>query len=246
MIWSLFYFLEGAFFLGALAMYKANQKVDILTKRARKTKYIVYFIIVHLVVFSALAGTFYFLALMSLVVILGAFELWRAFSKNIFPSVSPIQKISVFILYLFLAGGLLIFSKQADSSTLLFVYLTVVNLDGFSQVTGQLIGKRKIFSKLSPNKTFEGFLGGTVAAVLTTMLFHSWMGFSLWSAFLVGLFLSVACLAGDLAASWCKRVNHLKDFGTLLPGHGGILDRFDSLLFAGPVFWGCHHYLEIF
>jgi len=91
--------------------------------------------------------------------------------------------------------------------------------------------------KLSPKKTIEGTLGGVIAAIIAALTLRSLVDFSIPQALLVGLMLSIAGLVGDLTASWLKRINDIKDFSRMLPGHGGVLDRFDSLLVAAPAFW---------
>jgi phosphatidate cytidylyltransferase len=101
---------------------------------------------------------------------------------------------------------------------------------------GSKFGKHKIHKKISPNKSWEGFIGGSVFALITgflnSMLFNQ-LSISSW--LFVALLVIVFGTLGDLFESIIKRRLKVKDSGTMLPGHGGLLDRFDSLLFVIPV-----------
>lgn len=113
--------------------------------------------------------------------------------------------------------------------------------DTCAYVTGMLLGKHKAFPKLSPKKSIEGCIGGVVGSTLLGILYAIILGSKMVS--LENPIFSVACACfigsiisqiGDLAASAIKRNHDIKDFGNLIPGHGGVLDRFDSVLFTAP------------
>jgi len=112
---------------------------------------------------------------------------------------------------------------------MLLVYVVVLTFDGFSQIVGQLIGKTKLSPRISPNKTVEGSIGGFFIAVATA--------YFIWDEPIQGGFMCLAALAGDLLASAYKRACSVKDYSKLIPGHGGVLDRFDSFIFAGASIW---------
>jgi phosphatidate cytidylyltransferase len=101
---------------------------------------------------------------------------------------------------------------------------------------GRSIGKRKLHVEVSPGKTVEGYIGGIVVAALVTAAL-GWLLVGLPPLFglLVGAVTAAIAQRGDLAKSMLKRTAGRKDSGTLIPGHGGVLDRIDSLLFAAPV-----------
>ena len=117
----------------------------------------------------------------------------------------------------------------------MFVYLIVALFDGFSQIFGQLAGAHQLARSISPSKTIEGAIGGCCAAVLSAATLSGMFSMSVAGAMAAAVVIAMAALAGDLSASWIKRKSGIKDFGRLLPGHGGVLDRFDSLLVAAPV-----------
>jgi phosphatidate cytidylyltransferase len=107
--------------------------------------------------------------------------------------------------------------------------------DVFAYLTGKMLGKHKLFSRISPGKTIEGSLGGLVFTVVAMMVFShyaAWLPISkgIGMAAIVVIFGTL----GDLCESMLKRQAGVKDSGKLIPGHGGILDRFDSVMFSVP------------
>jgi phosphatidate cytidylyltransferase len=107
--------------------------------------------------------------------------------------------------------------------------------DAGAYFAGRFFGRRPLLPNLSPNKTVEGALGGLLVTMAAGAPFaHEFLGLSLIEAALLGLAISAFSQAGDLFESTLKRLLDLKDLGSLLPGHGGILDRIDSLLFTAP------------
>ena len=102
-------------------------------------------------------------------------------------------------------------------------------------VVGSTVGRRRIVPRISPGKTWEGTIAGFVAAGVVVILWsRPGLGVPLVSA-LIAVLIGPAAFAGDLLESWVKRRAGVKDSGTLLPGHGGILDRIDSLVAAAPL-----------
>jgi len=118
------------------------------------------------------------------------------------------------------------------------IFLVTVVAGVLYDVGGFVIGRqfgRSPLSSVSPNKTIEGLLGGMVVAVVATLIVARFFGpFSLGESLVFGIALAIAAPLGDLAESLLKRDLGVKDMGTLLPGHGGLLDRFDSMLFVLP------------
>jgi len=129
-----------------------------------------------------------------------------------------------------------------DLTVLLFwvVWLS----DAGAYTVGSLLGRHRLMPSVSPRKTVEGALGAIAVAVLSALVARGWFftKLRLSDAILLGVLLGVSGMVGDLAESLMKRSAGIKDSGRLFPGHGGMLDRTDSLLFAAPVLFYYHKY----
>jgi phosphatidate cytidylyltransferase len=115
--------------------------------------------------------------------------------------------------------------------------------DVFQYVWGKLLGRHKILPTISPNKTWEGFLAGILSATLLSLLVRFLTPFSPGETLVAPLLIAITGFAGGAVMSALKRDVGVKDFGSLIPGHGGMLDRIDSLCYAAPVFF---HYVRYF
>jgi len=129
------------------------------------------------------------------------------------------------------------FLLETPSQLQLYTFFIVVHFDGFSQVTGENLGKHKLIASISPAKTWEGMIGGSLIAILAGICIFSYTDFGNSFSEIIRLtcIIIISALAGDLIASWFKRRCGLKDYSNLIPGHGGVLDRFDSFFMAGAV-----------
>lgn len=130
-------------------------------------------------------------------------------------------------------------NSNGTSLLLYLVLLTQLN-DILQYLWGKSIGKRKIVPKVSPNKTVEGFLGALFTILLVSMALSYLTPFTLFEALLAGLIISGGGFIGDVVISMVKRDIGVKDSSSLIPGHGGILDRIDSLTYTAPLFF---HYV---
>jgi phosphatidate cytidylyltransferase len=120
---------------------------------------------------------------------------------------------------------------------LLFLVVVTQVSDVLQYVVGKLIGRHKAVPTVSPNKTVEGYVGGGGLAVLVGTALWWATPFTPWQAALLSLVVVLAGMAGGLVMSAVKRDRQVKDFGALIPGHGGVLDRIDSLCFSAPLFF---------
>jgi phosphatidate cytidylyltransferase len=126
----------------------------------------------------------------------------------------------------------------AGLKNLIYVLLVIWATDTGAYFIGRAMGKRKLWPDISPKKTVEGSIGGIVLACIVAIVYQLLADFhaaSLVTIVIVTVILSIVGQIGDLVESAIKRIYHVKDSGNILPGHGGILDRFDSLIFMLPV-----------
>jgi phosphatidate cytidylyltransferase len=116
---------------------------------------------------------------------------------------------------------------------ILYLFLVVWSADTGAFFTGRLIGGPKLAPKISPNKTWAGFIGGAVFACIAGVLFAAWLGrTSIPAVGALSVVLALISQGGDLGESFIKRFFGVKDSSGLIPGHGGVLDRLDGLVFA--------------
>jgi phosphatidate cytidylyltransferase len=123
-----------------------------------------------------------------------------------------------------------------------YIYLLLITIwavDSSAYYVGSTIGKNKLIPNISPKKTMEGTVGGIIGAIIVLVLakLFYFTNFSASQAVIFGFILSITAQVGDLFESLLKRAGGVKDSGDLIPGHGGMLDRIDSLLFAAPAFF---------
>ena len=125
----------------------------------------------------------------------------------------------------------------------LLIFVSSWGNDTCAYLVGRAIGKHKMSPILSPKKSIEGLIGGIVGAgilgVVFGLIYNHFMQVvhSVWIFALIGAVCALPAVIGDLAASAIKRNNDIKDYGKLIPGHGGILDRFDSIIFTAPIMY---------
>ena len=120
---------------------------------------------------------------------------------------------------------------------ILYAFLIVWLTDTGAYILGKLMGKHKLWPVISPNKTIEGFIGGIICSILVPLIMQFFVDFhmNIWTLLLVTIILSMFGQLGDLVESGFKRHFGVKDSGRILPGHGGILDIFDSFMFVLPL-----------
>ena len=152
-------------------------------------------------------------------------------------------------IYIVLSMSCVWLAKETfDTATMLLTFICAWSCDTFAYFTGRFLGKHKLIPHVSPNKTVEGSVGGVVGAALLGAIYAAVVGSHLEAenpVITYAIICAVGALismVGDLAASAIKRNHNIKDYGTLIPGHGGIMDRFDSVIFTAPVIY----YLSMF
>ncbi len=227
--------VAGLFLLGAALIRAIHVVQDLPAARRRRdwVKYGVYVAVINGLWACAYLGRAAASIALGAIVMAGAVE-----ASRIVKSAHRLGAAVLAALLLSAALGHLLIAPGAEwSAGFAFVVVVTAATDSFAELTGRLMGGRKLCPRLSPGKTVAGLCGGLIAAVAVSCL----LGFLLPTArgvrlALLGLGTALGAVGGDLLFSAIKRVAGVKDFSGLLPGHGGVLDRFDSLIVAAPVF----------
>ena len=143
------------------------------------------------------------------------------------------------ILFIGFSFNLVTVIRNYDINYLLYLLIITTVTDTFALFTGSLVGEHKLCPKISPNKTIEGLVGGVLMGTFVASAFYITVihiNTTMWVVVVATLVLSLVGQLGDLVFSSIKRYYDVKDFSELIPGHGGILDRFDSLIFVSLAF----------
>jgi phosphatidate cytidylyltransferase len=166
----------------------------------------------------------------------------REMLEAVIGTLFPVLLLGLTLGYLISLRGM---PGEDGEDLLMLLFLCVITGDTAAYYVGSSIGKRRLAPRLSPNKTWEGAIAGLVGAVAAGLIACFWFYRRLppGHAVALGLVIGAAAIVGDLSESMIKRATGVKDASRLLPGHGGMLDRLDSLLFAAPVLY---YYYRIF
>lgn len=227
------YYTLAFAFAGGIGMAVANRKATAEVRKQRWLKYSMYILITGTVIasielhfFTWVAWTIVALALVEMI-------------KVSLPRIHDRRRVIVvaFIIFIILVTGFLLYAYKFPAAFLLYIYFQVLVFDAFCQVTGQLWGKIPLWPSVSPAKTRGGLIGGWVfcilAAGLTNYHDNETLFFPIYTGLIYGTLTAIFSFCGDMAASFYKRKMQVKDYSNWLPGQGGFLDRFDSLLCAG-------------
>lgn len=143
------------------------------------------------------------------------------------------------LIYLPICLASLIWIQQSDPAgfSAAFLYLVIAANDAFAQITGQSFGRRQLAPQISPAKTVEGAIGGIFFAISMAVALSQSVGMTHITAGVIGFVIGSAGLIGDLTASMWKRALGIRNYSALLGAQGGVMDRFDGLIFAAPVFY---------
>lgn len=218
------------FLLGGVSFYFINRNKPREIARESYIKFGSYFVIITLLFFSIVLRPVLFTGIALVIVAVGMWEMIRVYQSN--PEDKGRYFIFSLLVFMLLAGGFILFSRL-NPALILYTFLILSIFDSFSQISGQLFGKKKLIPNISPNKTVGGLIGGLVVAIISGFFMQTIYGGegSRMIILLVGIVLFA--FGGDVGASWYKRVFGVKDYSSLIPGHGGFLDRFDSLIAGG-------------
>lgn len=224
--------------IAAVAMY---EYLKAISKVCKPIKWIAYLSCI-LIVISSIISNQYLLRIMmffipSILLLLFAQVVvtdMKTTFKDMAYTLLGICYISIFMMFLTLIDGM-----NNGKILLGYIFMAAWGTDTFAYCIGIKIGKHK-FSKISPKKSIEGCIAGTIGAILImliyTLILNNYFAFeySYFRIFILGIALSLVGQIGDFSASCIKRYVDIKDYSNLLPGHGGMLDRIDSVLFIAP------------
>jgi len=156
---------------------------------------------------------------------------------------SSLYETSIPVFGLLYIPGLLTFQsyiRETEPEWIILLYATVWAADSAAYYIGTFIGKKKLYVEVSPSKTVAGAVGSLIGGILGVIIMKYTLlpVLTAYSVFIIGIMIGAVSVLGDLVESMFKRDAGVKDSGIILPGHGGILDKLDGVLFAGPVlFW---------
>lgn len=230
MYWKVYMVILVYFVLGTAGIWFINRNKEPEVARRSWIKHFTYFIITSFLFFSIALKIILFRYIALIIITAGFLELGKLFLESGYRH--KLFFLTSLLILVVLSAGFFFFSRMGQG-LILYSFLILCIFDGFSQVTGQLIGRHKLFPKISPNKTVEGFVGGAAVAVLSALVFRHLIPAEPLRAIVVAAMVVLFAFAGDTAKSAYKRRYNVKDFSRLIPGHGGFLDRFDSLIAGG-------------
>lgn len=236
-------FIKGGFIFDAaillVALLGLKEFIDI--KETKKQlpifiKLVSYIIMVLILLSGTIAGDFSFA--LDLRIITGLFLIYLIptvlyHDRGIYSITDAFYLIGG-MFFLGTSFYLLMFVRHTSLALIIYLFTISIFTDTFAYVTGLFIGRNKLIEEISPKKTIEGMIGGTLMGVILSAWFYLTVIDSeaaLSSIIITSLFLSVIGQLGDLVFSAIKRYYHKKDFSNIMPGHGGILDRLDSIIF---------------
>ena len=157
------------------------------------------------------------------------YEMWNILEKK---SILPLIFVTLpFILLISLTG----FKNDFDPLLVLYILILTWTFDSFAYLFGSRYGRNKILPKISPKKSWEGFFGGYISTLIIGFILMNYQAKLLEEYIIIAFILPVTATVGDLIASYYKRKSKVKDYGKIIPGHGGIIDRLDAIFITIPV-----------
>lgn len=218
--------------IGIRELYKAMEKVDI------KPIYVLGYLWTTGLFLNTLLAVNYFEFILALTTTILLISI--VLKENI-----KIQDVAMTIFGMIYIPFLLFHAVNLDGSKYIWlIFIISFGTDTFAYIAGNLFGKRKLCPKISPNKTIEGSIGGIIGSSILTIIFSTYFQLGpLWKLIILSIICSILAQLGDLVASKIKRLTGIKDYGFIMPGHGGALDRFDSIIFTAPV---VYYYISSF
>ncbi|MBU0579865.1 MAG: phosphatidate cytidylyltransferase [Candidatus Margulisbacteria bacterium] len=236
-------FLIMVVLLATLCLSEFLQLIHGKNKEAHQLDIFVYTISLVLIVSTSMVETKWLWNLFPVKILAGTiiiFFLIELFTEKIyFKGISFIDNLRG-IFYVGFMFSFFILIREMPCHGLgytIFLIFSVWTNDTFAYFIGLMFGKHKLNKKISPKKSVEGSWGGFIATIIFALIFARYLSFNPWQAVFMGATLSLLAQGGDLLESLVKRAANRKNSSEVLPGHGGFLDRMDSFILAGPVYY---------
>lgn len=237
----------GWYFFGFIALISIGGQLEfyamVKNKQALPQKVIgILFTVIILLFVQLGTNTIFLISFISLLILSLVFEMFRNKGSallNISATFAGVVYPGILLTILIqLRNNIQWADISSNAGLILTIFVAVWACDSFAYFVGKPLGKHKLFERVSPKKSIEGGLGGVFGALLVFVTVHytGWYYISLEMAIISGLIIGVFGQLGDLVESWFKRDAGVKDSSQIIPGHGGLLDRFDSLIFVSPFF----------
>ena len=200
-------------------------------------------IYISLIAGSILYNQYSFIIICSFLFFIANIEchrIWLKIRKKESYPVYPIPQLFVGISFLLLISipyGGWAYNEIYNPYSILLIFVLIWIFDTMSYVIGVQFGKNKIATKVSPNKTWEGFFGGLLFCLIFSILSFNYIQeiYPFWKTILLGLLIPIFAIIGDMTQSKLKRKAGVKNSGILIPGHGGVYDRLDSTISVAPI-----------
>ncbi len=214
--------------MGVTEFYKGLEAIDI---RANRLTGWIFAVVLYIIIILDMDKSLYLLWFFA-VVVASLLYLFNTEERKLTDGMATMLGIFYVV---FFSSHIVMIDKTTKETMVWIVILCAFGTDIFAYFTGYFLGKHKLCPNISPKKTIEGAVGGIAGSIALCTLF-GYLVFTepLVHFVIIGFLGSIVAQAGDLTASVFKRKMGIKDYGNLIPGHGGILDRFDSVLFTAP------------
>ena len=195
-----------------------------------------FFLFTFLITSEILSPHYYLLFPVAILFLTGC-ELYRKKENNISNIATGILGISYIVIPFCLTNYIVFTNGIYYSFPLIFLFVLIWTNDTGAYLVGMSMGKHKLFPRISPKKSWEGLFGGIILTIIISLIFvFIKKDISVFNGILLGILVSVSSVFGDFTESMFKRSFNIKDSGNFIPGHGGFLDRFDSMLFSVPIY----------
>ena len=195
------------------------------------------FFISTFLIASGIISPLYYIIFPVFILFIPGYELFRKSENNISNIATSILGISYIVIPFCLSNYIVFKEGIYNSFPLILLFILIWTNDNGAYIAGMSIGKHKLFPRISPKKSWEGLFGGIILTIIVSLVIMvPKQNVSVINCIILGIIVSVSSVFGDFAESMLKRNFKIKDSGRIIPGHGGFLDRFDSLLFAVPVY----------